>query len=354
MYKQFLFKHGFLLFLCLLIITGCSKDNSVEEDKEVHIDSNDNPFVMDEEDTVVLGSIFHGYDNLVFDDNDEILPLTYDGGELILEYYVRAEGKATNVGFLVYVDGVAQPYKLNTTDSNYQYMHILDLEEENEDTPLQFIFIPVTGKKGETVNVTTTSIYNPAFIPDMKETTSYGGYHDSLEVTRPVVFNENPELIDSATLPETKMLNHIRLSTEPVTQDLMERLGGGVIAIDSETLEVDVFSLIDIEAKRDVETTFQINESGNLHVTFKIVGHPGVSYQNTFYLNHEALSNQEGETSFETELTKGDVSVIDVELDMEKLDDFNTFYVVSTPVNPEDFYDDGVLSLKTPSLLFYK
>ncbi len=339
--------------ICLLIITGCFKENSEEEGQVTNTDLNNNPFELDEEETVILGSIFHGYRNLEFDDNEEVLPLSYDGDELVLDYYVQAEGKATNVGFLVYVDGIAQPYKLNTANSDYQYMHILDLEEENKDTPLQFIFTPITGKKGETVNVTTTSIYNPAFIPDMKETTSYGGYHDRLEVTRPLVFQENPDPIDSASLT-SEVLNDVRLSIEPVTEDLMDKLGGGVIAIDSEMLEVDVFSMVDIETKPDVETTFQINDQEKLHVTFKIVGHPGVIYQNTFYLNHQALSNQEGETSFQTELTKGDVSVIDVELDVGKLDDFSTFYVVSTPVNSEDFYDDGVSSLKTPSLLLYK
>lgn len=353
MNKRLLFTYGLLLILLLLIITGCSKNNIEEEKEQAPIsDTHDNPFEIDEEDTVILGSLGHSYTNLEFDDNDEVLPLTYEGGELVLDYEVHAEGKATNVGFLVYVDGIAQPYKLNTIDSDYQYMHIMDLEEEGVNTPFQFIFTPIIGKRGETINITTTSIYNPSFMPDMKETTSYGGYHEALPVTRPIKFHENPEPL--AKLPTNKVLNNVYFSTEPVTDELLERLGGGVMTIDSEMLEVDVFSLVEIEDKPDVETTFQINNQGNLDMRLKILGTPGATYQNTFYLNHQALSDREGKTSFETTLTKGDVSVIDVELDVETLDDFSTFYVVSTPVNSDDFYEYNVMSIKTPSVLLYK
>jgi hypothetical protein len=351
--KRLFFAYSFLLITLLLIFTGCSKDNVEEEKEQTTIsDTNDNPFEIDEENNGILGSIGHGFTNLEFDDNDEPMPLTYDGDELVLDYFVKAEGKATNVGFLVYVDGIAQPYKLHTTDSDYQYMHILDVED-NEDTPFQFIFTPITGKKGETVNITITSIYHPSFIPDMKETMSYGGYHDALSGTTQIEFHENPESLDLAELPRNRILNNVHLSTEPVTDDFLKRLGG-LVTIDSEMLEVDVFNLIEIEDKPDVETTFQINNQGNVHMRLKIVGHPGATYQSTFYLNHQALSDQEGKTSFETTLTKGDVSVIDVELDVETLDDFSTFYVVSTPVNPEDFYEAGLTPRKTDSVLLYK
>lgn len=339
--------------LLLLIITGCSADNGVEEKEQVAIsDANENPFEIDEEDTVIMGSISHGYSNIEINDNDEVIPLSYDGDEVVLDYYVQAEGKATNVGFLVYTDGIAQPYKLNMTDSDYQYMHIIDLEE-NVDTPFQFIFTPITGEKGDTVNITITSVYHPSFIPDMKEATSYGGYHDTLSVMRPIEFHENPKLLELEELPTNKFLKDVRLSTEAVTDDLLKRLGG-LITIDSEMLETSVFNIVEIEDKSDYDDTFQIDKQGHVHIQFKIVGHPGVIYQNTFYLNHQALSDQDGKRSFETKLMKGEVAVIDIELDVETLDDFSTFYVVSTPVNPDDFYEDVITPIKTPSVLLYK
>ncbi|MBS3679827.1 beta-glucanase/beta-glucan synthetase [Ornithinibacillus massiliensis] len=355
MNKRLLFTYGFSFIVLLLIVTGCSKDDVEEEKEQVAInENNENPFEIDEEDTVIMGSIWHSYANVEVDDNDEVIPLTYDGDELVIDYSVQAEGKATNIGFLVYVDGIAQPYKLNTTESAYQYMHIFDLEEEGVDTPFQFIFTPITGKEGETVNVTITSIYNPSFIPDMKETTSYGGYHHALSVIRPIEFHEKPEFLNLNDLPTNKILNDISISTEPVTDDFLEKLGGGVTTIDSEMLDTNVFNFVEIEDKPDNETNFQITDQGNLHMKLKILGHPGVAYQNTFYLNHQALSDQEGNTSFETKLTKGDVSVIDVEIDIDTLDDFSTFYVVSTPVNPGDFYENVLTPLKTPSVLLYK
>lgn len=355
MIKRSFLTYGFSFLVFVLIVTGCSKDNLDEKNELVSSnDSISNPFEIDEEDTIIMGSISHSYANIEIDANNEIIPLTYNGDELVLDYSVQAEGKATNIGFLLYVDGIAQPYKLNIADSDYQYMHIFDLEEEGVETPFQFIFTPIAGNKGETINITTASIYHPSFIPDMKETTSYGGYHNDLSVIRPIEFHENPEPLNFNDLPTNKVINNISMSTEPVTNDLLEKLGGGVITIDSEMLDTNVFNFVEIEDIPDNETNFQITDQGNLHMKLKILGHPGVVYQNTFYLNHQALSDQEGNTSFETKLTKGDVSVIDVEIDIDTLDDFSTFYVVSTPVNPEDFYESVLMPLKTTSVLLYK
>ncbi|SDZ68336.1 hypothetical protein SAMN05421736_1346 [Evansella caseinilytica] len=353
--KVSLFRYELLLMVFIVLAAGCSNQHSEKNGEEAVTNSSGNPFEVDEEETVMMGSISHGYDNPELDEKEEImLPLSYDGGELVINYSVSASGKAKNVGFLVYVDGIAQPYKLNTTDSPYEYMHILDLEEDDKDTPFMFVFTPVTGKKGDTVNVTITSVYNASFIPDMEETTSYGGYHETLETTRQLVFNKDADPLDNAALPAIDGLSDVRLSTEPVTEELMERLGGIVMTVDLETLEKNVFTVVDIENKQDLEQNFQVNDSGTLPVTFKILGHPGVRFQTTFYLNHQALTTKDGDISFETELTKGDVYVLDVELDLEKLDDFNTFYAVSVPVNPEDFYDDVVTHLKTSSILLYK
>lgn len=359
MTKMWSIRHNVLLIIIVILLAGCSKEklDTIEPDA-IH-DNNANPFETNDEEGGILGSLSHGYDNPELDEKEEsMLPLSYDGGELVIDYFVKASGKAKNVGFLIYVDGIAQPYKVNETDSPYEYMHILDLEEDDKDTPFTFIFTPVTGKKGDTVNVTISSVYNPSFMPDMKETSSYGGYHDTLVTTpRSLVFNKDVDPLDHSNLSTNVDLSDVRLLTEPVTDELMERLSATQLrSIDSETLETEVFNEVNIENKQDVEDTFQINDSGKLPVTFKIFGRPGVTYKHTFYLNHKALSNEEGEISFETALTKGDVSVIEVELDLDKLDDFNTFFVVSTPVNQEDFDDDeyGVHLLKTSSILLYK
>lgn len=351
MKKSKAFKWALFLAVVAVWATGCSNTNSNAGESAAAGQPTQNPFEADGQETAILGSIGHGFANPPLDENGNILPLEYNGGELKIDYSVRASGKAKNVGFLVFVDGQPQPYKFNSSDAPYEYMHIFDLAEDDKDTPFAFVFTPVTGKKGDTLQVSIASVYNPAFIPDMKKTASYGGYQTTLEAGRPLVFNRDADPLDVSSIPRQEVLSHVRLSTEPVTQELLEKhsiMG----QVDMEALDKNVYSDLYIEG--DVrQDHFQVERSGTLHVAFKLFGHPGMRYRNTFYLNHKALAGKDG-ISFETALTKGDVTVIDAELELEKLEDFNTFYVVSVPLNADDFPDDVVVLMKTPSLLLYK
>ena len=53
------------------------------------------------------------------------------------------------------------------------------------------------GKKGDTLNMTVVSVTRPDFQPDMKETSSYGWYHQSFERVLKLHFNEDAPENDS-------------------------------------------------------------------------------------------------------------------------------------------------------------
>ncbi|MBU5266707.1 beta-glucanase/beta-glucan synthetase [Virgibacillus proomii] len=353
MQKSRVFRFTSFLIVVVLFSGGCSsKDMDNAESKDI-VHQNQNPFELDEKDSVDLGNIGHGLVNPKLDENGKILPLSYDGGELKIDYNVEAAGKAKNVGFLIFVDGIPQPYKFNSSEAPYEYMHNFDLKEDNVNKTFSFIFTPVTGKRGDTLTVSITSVYNPAFIPDMKESSSYGNYHSTLESVFSLDFNKDADTLDASSIPQYEYISNVRQSAEPITKELM-KTQEGFSTIDSEALEERVFSDLYIDdvnmAKRD---NFQVKDSGTIHVTFKLFGHPGVKYRNTFYLNHKAITSKDG-NSFETVLAKGEAAVIDLDIDLEKSEDFNTFYVVSVPVNAADFPDDVVVSEKTMSKLLYK
>lgn len=350
-------RFAFLLFALVVLATGCSNKTPDKNDTDTINNGIHNPFEVNGEDTEVLNAMGHGFLNPEMDESgEERLPLQYDGGELEIDYFVRASGNAKNVGFLVFVDGKPQPYKFNSAEAPYEYMHIFDVEEDGKDTPFTFIFTPVTGKQGDTLNVNITSIYNPAFMPDMEETSAYGGYHTTLVSLSSIVFEKDADVLENTSIPKKDYLSNVSYSTELVTKELMEKHGKHrAMEINLETLENLVVDELNFDGKSAMNIgNLQVNDSGKLHVTFKLFGHPGIQYQNTFYINHQALSTVDGDTSFETTLAKGEVAVIDVEIDLEKLDDFNTFYVVSVPMNAEDFPDAVVGLQKSESILLYK
>lgn len=353
-------KRIFILFLSLSLIilpTGCSSqksevssspDNSSEISKK-------NPFQSEDEATGgVLESIGHGPVSPNLDDSGKILPFVYNGGEISISYQVKASGKAKNVGFLVFVDGISQPYKTDS-DAVYKTMHILNLEENDKDYPFSFIFYPVTGEKGETLSLTIVSVYAPDFMPDMVKTSSYGAYHDTLANNYEIRFEKDAELPDSSTLPKYMKLQNVSQSTEPITQEYIDSLSvfSGFETITLETLNKQVFAQQFFESQGGLISNLKVNADGTLHVDFKITGYPGSRYRNTFYINHKALTDGET-TSFETVLTKGNVSVIEADIDLSELEDYNTFYVISTLCNYQELWEDGMPFIKSSSVLLYK
>lgn len=51
----------------------------------------------------ILGALSHSPTEIKIDENSNGLPFEYNGGEFELKYEVMAEGKAKNLGFLIFV-----------------------------------------------------------------------------------------------------------------------------------------------------------------------------------------------------------------------------------------------------------
>ncbi len=351
-------KHSFsnmtlLLLLIFIVITGtsCSLNKNKDNGESTDMDTYENPFELSPN-TEILGGISHGFTNVETDEEGKRAYLRYEGGEKIFNYEVTASGTGKDVGFLFFVDGIPQPYRFNSSEAPYEYMHPIKVDEDDKPTPYTFVFAPVIGKQGETLNVHAVSIYNPGFIPDMKKTTSYGGYHTTSELMRPMIYDD--DTITVSDIPQYEYLNNVNITNEPVTQTFLDTLDTGFGKIDMEALNKEVYSQLLIDgADTKLTSNIQINQTGKIRVTFKIVGHPGVVYKNTLYFNHKPLS-AENSITFETALTRGNIFVIEADIDLEELDDLNTFYVVSVPSNAADFPKDVVTVMKTHSILLYK
>ncbi|WP_312279488.1 hypothetical protein [Oscillibacter sp.] len=346
-----------LAFLLAMTVAGCAPQKS-EPSSTPNNSSNTsdkNPFQTgDEMAGGVLGSIGHSPTTMNRDENGNKLPFVYEGGEISIPYKVSAAGKAKNVGFLVFVDGIAQPYKTETAPG-YQTMHSMNLAEDDKEYPFSIIFEPVTGKMGDTLSLMIVSVYAPDFMPDMENSSSYGMYHDTLAGDYEITFEADAQSPNSTTLLKYKKLHNVKQSTEPVTQDYLDSLFiySGMEDITLETLNKQVFAQQFFDGGGGLISNLKVNADGTLHVTFKIVGYPGSRYRHTFYINHQALSDGKN-TSFETVLTKGNVSVIEADIDLSELEDFNTFYVVSTLCNVQELWEDGKFLNKTASVLLYK
>ena len=297
-----------------------------------------------------LGSLGHGPASPDRDEAGARLPFVYEGGEMRLEYEVHATGMAKNVGFLVFIDGIAQPYRLDETSC--QYMHIFDLEADAKSYPFSFVFTPVTGTKGDTLALTVVGVYGPSFMPDMEEASGYRGYQTTLEGFYELYFKADADLPDSSAVPRHRCLE-IEQSTEPITQEYLDILSDIGKPVTLETLNEKIVVELMFNGQRRYIDSYAIEADGTLHVTFKITGRPGARYRHTFYIGHQALTDGEN-VSFETVLTDGNISVIEAKIDLAKLEDLGTFYVVSALCNAQEIMEDRWSFVKTPSVLLYK
>jgi len=91
----------------------------------------------------------------------------------------------------------------------------------------------------------------------------------------------------------------------------------------------------------EVNCKYYVNASGSgKHVGFLM------------FIN--GVSSSEGGISFKTVIESGQAAVIEFDIELDKLDDLNTFYIISVPTNAADYPDEVFDSIKTDSIMLYK
>lgn len=315
-----------------LVLNGCGENVSTEE-FQVKSTESANSEVIKKKETEVMGEFCHGVNWL---DVAQKHVLYYKGGEMKIPYKMKGSGIGTSAGFLIFLDGEPQPYKIDGEEEEYKYMHVLTGEEEEEKT-FTIAFTPVKGKKGEQSKIKIVSLVNPTFMPDMEETFAYGNNHSTLENSYDLEFKENADKM-MENKDSRKIIQNSSQQEEDIDKDLETKLEE--YQLGDLDLENRVTSYI--EYNNDPETfgvsNLDITGIDKLHVTYVMMGHPKAVYKVNFYLNHQlvTLKNASGYT---ITLKKGKQVKIEFDLDVSEIEE-GSFYAVEVPVNEDDYPDD--------------
>lgn len=339
----------FLLSAALLFsLTACSTSGKPRGDEQNtdNLSSNnnsefENPFADEGLDS--FGSLMHG---MTRTDSQKRPTVEYNGDECTVNYSISASGIGRNFGFLLYVDGIPQPYKLEP-DSEYAYLHPISLAEDAEDLPFTFIFTPVTGTAGIPSTLTVMSLYNPQFQPDMVKTSSYGGYHTELTGEYQINFIVNPPPF-TENVAVNKCISNMSRQTASVTREYLELRDWSL-----ERLDESMFSFVTYNGKIKYDN-LEVSNGTPVTIHYELAGTPGLHSQTMFYINHTPIASTNGTMVFENTFTSGEAIIYDFEIDPEKLSNFSTFYAVTIPLNASDYPDDFINTIKTSSILFYK
>ena len=303
-----------------------------------------NPFEAAEEDAGFLAMLTHGAASPDSSESGERLPFSYDGGEFRLDYQFSLTGKMDTVGFLLFLDGQPQPYKVNDTTAEYAYCHSFSA---GEDQSFSFLFEPVTGRAGDTLALTVVSITNPDFQPDMESTSSYGWYHKTLDSYVELNFNVDAPAAHSDLPPVREIFSQSEAREEKATAQYVEnelpKYGWGDVSMD--TLDSGIYYTFSCDGGITYDNLLV---SAPVPLRFTMCGTAGTSYSIAFFLDHQPVKLGESTCSSVT-LSKGGVMELEAVIDPEQLGQFNTFYCLAVPRN-----GTSAPFFKTNSILLYK
>lgn len=239
----------------------------------------------------------------------------YHGGEMSLGYWMEAEGYSNiGLGFFLFVDGQPQAYKTES-DGTERYMHII-YPPEGEMITGQFIFTPVCGEQGDTLEIYTMHINYPAHSIDDPP----GPYQ---------------------TFGEGSIGSRIRLEQTPpgtAQSDFEERvLSGSITHTDLTESEIRGWSEEDLRSKleyhfyvngrKDFAELFSVADSEPLDCRFEMWGCSNGEFTLTIFLNHEPVYVQDISTNF------GQKTTAQIQLDISGYGREGVLFAVLVPKN---------------------
>lgn len=348
----------FFTVLMLGVCTiGCSAErNSTEnlvddlvqgiEEQNARDDSN--------QETVILGTIQHQPQGLNINTlTDDDLIYNYEGGEFTLPYQATVTGNMVDVGFLIFIDGVVTPYKIDSADAEYEFCHSFHFDQEGAPCKFTFLFTPEFQNDNIKHSVCIVSITNPDFKPDMVTTSAYGANtsYTYFELYLQESQDEYSESVANTIKPIEK-IKSINQEDKLLTEDFLSRnwIFGG--PFDPKMLQTNVRQVVTFDGK-EVFDNYKVSESNSVKIQIYTCGVPGAQYKTTIFLDNNPICDSNGQSTINVTLQKEMVNIIEVELDPKMIKSGSTFYAFSIPTNKNDFTKCSIGLYKTLPVFLY-
>lgn len=316
-----------LLMVGILSITlmGCQEKREVALNTAEHtLENTENLFENQEMDNNVFVQAQYG--RQILSGLDETGNLTNIKDKTVaLELEFSNSGSDCEVGSLLFVNGIPQPYRCDGGDDTYIAPVVL---KESETKVVSLEFEPITGKKGDQLQVQLMGILQPSF----HRTESIPSFGNNHSLAMRGIFsmkgqedNESPifyETVRIKELPQSVVASFIREDSNGVeTNYLDERLYLSLIQEDNAE------KLLNEIVSKDGKIEFQIALYGNLKENYVV----------SVFLDNEVV-NAFGETAYAKVSMTGEqqLYLLDAELESSSIKDFSNLYAIAVPIqNPE-------------------
>lgn len=363
MSKRNKIRSGLLLLLLVVgMLCGCNrysvpkpetqKSSSGGTEESPEDEEAQDVFAEAEDESQATFNFGHGAKNPNLNERDEIAPFEYTGGEFSMEYTFdgAGNGREITVGFLVFVNGMPQPYRVDDSKKE-EYCHIFPVEQDNEDVDFTMYFTPVSGKKGEMIEIVVAGLLHPAYQPDMNKTSGWGVYHNMLPSAFRLDMKANPPAHTQPATSEHPVEN-VKQDRRKITGTYVkeELTRQGYTDVTTDMLEKNAYYSTTYDGKECMDY-LDVSGKKKVHITHQLFGCSGHSYSTTVFLNHQPVSD-----TMRVTLAKGELVSLEMDLDVESIKEDSTVYIVTVPDETgRNAIDTGTAldAYKTFSILLY-
>ncbi|HHT44654.1 MAG TPA: hypothetical protein GXZ89_04040 [Fastidiosipila sp.] len=289
--------------------------------------------------------------------------LSYRGGEMALKYHLSGVGVGRSQGFLIFIDGIPQPYAIDREkplpgDDEYRFLHTVDIEEGKGIAEFTLRFLPVTGQKGDMLDLLVGAVLHAGFVPKNPMQFAFAPYYRIAAADYILDFHATPELIEQSDTAQNDSANNrilaaVEFSNEEMSSEELAFATSKTLADEDTDTR---WELLLNDSDTSGEPHINLDQHERLDFTFKLRSAPGTRWNVVLYLDHEPLALGD-EHYFTLDVVRGQKSVLNFSLDPSLIDGVHTFYMVAMPVreiNAQGERKGGPFEVQTKPWTFYR
>ena len=317
-----------LLFLTL-IVSGCGRQAPKDSNPISTEQIVEDVFAGTPEDTTGLNGRYDTPEpvSVPFTHGFVTDQLVYDGGEMTVSFHCSGEIGAT-VGYLLILDGHPQSYKLSA-DGEYRFMHTITIRKGM--TSLDFIFDPVTGSKGDQLELCVVNVSDPEHRISVDGISP--GKHLSASI--PVIAKIDYQAETARTFTTTGLPYITKISSE-----YTDLTSADISGWTEEDLRRRSDYSITVNDTDKLSTFWGIAPSEPACIHLELWGNPAAEFSVLFYMDGEPLQPKDNSPIL-IQNEQGKKLVLDVEIDIPDQTE-TVIYAVILYRNAYDMYYDGM------------
>ena len=249
---------------------------------------------------------------------------TYDGEPIQLSCYIHGSGSDTEVGLMLFLDGVPQPYQIIKTSQQEDAPEtgqevLMSKHRVSSDGRIEFTvsFTPVTGSAGDELGLVEVTLWEPSFVPKT-ENERFGLYQSA-------GFNTPLTVLMKTDAPQQAEDYAAEVVTEPIPPSEKKEIN----ELNPSGRTSPQFNLYTGEFNWATAALFTKN--GKIDLALSGWGGIEADYRVTVFVNHQPVSIA-GHPNFLLRTHYDQISTYKFTLDVHDYDRLNTLYAVVVPI----------------------